>query len=820
MRMNFLKIKRLNKQYLLSFTNITLLLLILNLLHGNLGCYEPYLMRTTAFLLMMLSTTITIKPSHLKHLQKNILIPAVLLLISSFIILFQTKNQLIWLMSTSAWASSLLLLTIKTERKELPFFLKMSILYTIFAIFVETLPTVWLSIQHFSYIFTTIIGKLIGKEMIYGPSVSGLWILIMFFLFYFLIFIHDKKKIRFSIATISLILTWIFYLTVRAYLPLFQHEISAFKNQTLAINSQIILFLTLLIPTAIYYLKSYNIPSYKPQKSTSNLYSHLRNPKLASIITLLIVSLFITLIFVPSADNGTVLFYQKDMLGTWDKPEYGRYGEHAAGMFGLLPEYLNHFGYSTVVTNTSINEKILDQITTLVIINPSQTFSADEKEVIWDFVARGGSLLVLGDHTDIGGIKKPLDTLLEPVGIKFNFDSALPTTDNWVNSIQILYNKIGFDVDRNLVGWSVGASLDLSGESFPIVVARYAFSDHGNYLNTERAFLGDYTYNKNEEFGDLVLVAGAFYGEGKVLVFGDTTSFQNPSIPEAHRFVYNVFEWLNGRDNSSFYLIKTIASVILFLTYFGALLLLFRKTGFFITLSVILLATFIVVVVVNSCIVGEETIGGERLAYIDASHIEKFNIIGYNDGSLTGFMTSLGRNRYFPFIFTDFVSNRLSNYKILVLVTPTEAFSEEEVHEVEEFMREGGLVVLSCGYSTKDAVDLLLQDLCIDISDIPLGPVPYIEENPDAFKDEPRFVGAYPIIYNGTDVEAFYNVTIENRTYTIVVFKHYGLGGMLFIADEQFLLDKNLEGAYDYWPGNIEFLRSIFQKLEAEGIPR
>ncbi|EMR75305.1 hypothetical protein MBGDF03_01115 [Thermoplasmatales archaeon SCGC AB-540-F20] len=48
----------------------------------------------------------------------------------------------------------------------------------------------------------------------------------------------------------------------------------------------------------------------------------------------------------------------QNMLGTWDIPEYGKYGREASGMFGLLPIYLTASGYE--------NEIVVENITTFL----------------------------------------------------------------------------------------------------------------------------------------------------------------------------------------------------------------------------------------------------------------------------------------------------------------------------------------------------------------------------------------------------------------------------------------------------------------------
>ena len=60
----------------------------------------------------------------------------------------------------------------------------------------------------------------------------------------------------------------------------------------------------------------------------------------------------------------------------------------------------------------------------LVLINSPKEWNDADRRVVLDFVARGGSLLVLGDHTDVFGLMRGFNSLLGPLGIKFRFDSA------------------------------------------------------------------------------------------------------------------------------------------------------------------------------------------------------------------------------------------------------------------------------------------------------------------------------------------------------------------------------------------------------------
>ena len=80
----------------------------------------------------------------------------------------------------------------------------------------------------------------------------------------------------------------------------------------------------------------------------------------------------------------------------------------------------------------------------------------------------------------------------------------------------------------------------------PVIVARHGFSDRGNQNNADRAFLGNRRYDRGERLGDIVLAADAKQGQGAVLVFGDTSPFQNLPIPFHWRFVLDTFSYVSG----------------------------------------------------------------------------------------------------------------------------------------------------------------------------------------------------------------------------------------------------------------------------------
>ncbi len=261
-------------------------------------------------------------------------------------------------------------------------------------------------------------------------------------------------------------------------------------------------------------------------------------------------------------DRGVVSF---------TKPDYTRYGESAGGMFGMFPEYVRLFGSKSEVVKDV--PAPLDPGKTLVLTNLDQDFGVETRQRIWDFVAKGGKLWVLGDHTFIkdekqapgtpptGGPVKPginhLNEMLAPTHISFNNDSAQFFPQGWFHSYRFPqgtpFAALRDDAE-NRPGILVGASLKLGVPAQPLVFGRFGYSDWG--LDTpqgDRGYLGDFKYQPSERLGDLVLVAGERYGKGRVLVFGDTSSFFNNNLGRSFELLRACLGWLGESNGWSFF---------------------------------------------------------------------------------------------------------------------------------------------------------------------------------------------------------------------------------------------------------------------------
>ncbi|GAG29132.1 unnamed protein product, partial [marine sediment metagenome] len=203
-----------------------------------------------------------------------------------------------------------------------------------------------------------------------------------------------------------------------------------------------------------------------------------------------------------------VVLYEKGYLN-WSKPDFSSFGEYSGGMLGRLPIFLKLLGFE-VVLSKSLDQATLAQARVAVVFNPYEKLSGAEHAAVWDFVRRGGSLMVVGEHTWLNDKDEDtLNHLLSPSDVRFNFDSATYHIGGWLHgygfSADAVYHRMRGDMNQPGIG--IGASLDLEGDAEPMLLGTHGYSDWG--VRPRRAgtqFLGDRRYVPGEQLGDLVLV--------------------------------------------------------------------------------------------------------------------------------------------------------------------------------------------------------------------------------------------------------------------------------------------------------------------------
>lgn len=855
-----------NRRVLLSASlfsvNLLCILLALLILSKNLFfTYSPlYPLIAFFFMLGILLLNLPLQQTTLTLIKKNPhqvpLAFGLLLCLGGFLLLILSDTQLLWLCSIPLILTGLTicLQILNKKRNEFHILAITSFVYALVFVFLQSIPFAWYVFQQGSLIASQTVGMITGAPLLLGPSVSGLGILLLFIIFFFTIFFvtpHKTKKdmLWFLFCLAGVVFIWLGSLLLLSVLTFASGDVTLF---------QVLFFLFCLIVSFAllgrYHGKGPSVEMILPHKN--QMKRIVKNGAVWAAMLLFCSTTLLTLFFqaeAPPVDQQKIVFYGKNMVGTWDVPAYGKYGKDAVGMFGLWPvytttlsyrtelivgnktkfldtelafnqtitKYLNLTDYTTIIEAEELTSPLLENAAVFVIANINSSLSSKECAVIWEYVQNGGSLLVIGDHTDVGGMQTPLNDLLTPVGIQYRFDAALPLdeTFKWLTSLQFAHHPLmAPSLEEDELQYGIGASLDVTPFAFPLVTGSYAFSDQGNRSNIDIAYLGDYDNTRGEQLGDVILVAGSYYGDGRVLVFGDTSSFQNPALPFSYGFLERMFVWLTSGQTATTNILQIAGSLLLLGGAVGAYVLFKDRTMSFSFFPLLLCVSLITTTSINALMMNPtDGTSAENLVYIDASHAERFSLESFTDRSVNGLIVNLQRNNLLPVVLRDFSKERIMKCPLLLFNAPTKAFTAEETAFLYSYMNQGGVVILATGYDDKEASLPLLETFSVDIQATPLGPVPYVEGNLTLYQNEPRFVDSWPVSFTGDEMFSYYNFTWDDVSFHLVVFIKHGAGGLLVISDSQYLLDKNIESIYDYWPGNILFLKYLLDELPLRG---
>ncbi|MEW5803006.1 MAG: hypothetical protein AB1847_12975 [bacterium] len=697
---------------------------------------------------------------------------------------------------------------------------------------------VWYAVKQVNQLLMNIIAAVLRRPMPFGHHASGFFTLIPFFFYFFALALYkitrekkstrtltgEKKSIRtltdslifFPLALISQAVYLLVHQAVfsRLQLRIYQDTflLTPFETQWFA-------FLLFLIPLYLVWRRTpcagtapHTVLHHNGRKGAAARGLQLWPGLILLILFLLIAHDRWSVLHLQPPYGKTVLIY--DNLD-WSCPEFGSYGDKSGGMFGNLPGFLTSLGYGVSVSREISGEK-LEGVDCLVIINLMERFDGPIIEAIHRFIGAGGSLLIMGDHTGYGFIREPFNDILKPVSISFQFDSARSLVPSWQDCMEIRPHPITeHAVTENDIQIWTGASLAVCPPARPILVGKRAFSDAGRRENGRDGFLGDLEYQKSEWLGDVVLAAEARLGEGKILVFGDTSSLQNGSLPYDRRFAQDIFQWLTSEEGKKVRDSRPPWHVFLPLLWFFFLLSLvlawcthpFAAT-FWLVAGLYLLTPLRFF---HRPDYPPREGGKTKIAYIDNSHGEFFDLTGWQKNSLDGLAYNLMRNRYSPYITKKLDPALLNQAKLWIFISPTRSFSPKEKEELHRFMNQGGIILWSAGWAVREASTSFLGDLGLSLENIPLGPV---KKRYGGY--EVQFQDAWPVHVDEQDRKS--TVILQKGGYPLVVFQKHGQGGILLISDSRFLLNQNLEDMNNFYrEGNIFFLRDIVKKSREGG---
>lgn len=237
----------------------------------------------------------------------------------------------------------------------------------------------------------------------------------------------------------------------------------------------------------------------------------------------------------------------------------GQFSYLALHGMGRLFDHLASNGYATrYVTRDDAHELTADVLRGVDILFVdllglhSLDYSAREVEVVRRWVERGGGLLVASDHTNVYDNARRVNALLEPMGIRVTYSTAIDRVPDFANpeGSYLKVRRFGtHPVTRGVRAITYLGGATLATQHGVAFLSEGGFSDFWAEGRPPR-HLGNWRRDPSEEAGSLPLLAARDFGAGRVVVLGDENLLGNQQLFMADNFalVTNLFAWLAGLE--------------------------------------------------------------------------------------------------------------------------------------------------------------------------------------------------------------------------------------------------------------------------------
>ena len=520
-----------------------------------------------------------------------------------------------------------------------------------------------------------------------------------------------------------------------------------------------------------------------------------------------------------------IVAYDKGYLN-WLKPEYD---SQVDGFYGLLPQFVESLG-GKFTKSKDLSEHDLAAADVLVLLHPDQPWSEQTLQRIWNYVRRGGSLLLTADPVICeGDSRSSFNDVLRPTGMQVRYDTAVTRTGNWEQSCQVLAHPAaaGLDDLRNRFGFELGSSIRTCWPARPVLVGRWGWSDPGSdAVNTGVSY-----YNAGKLLGDLVLAAEQPFGQGRIFVLGNSSPLRNEMLANAYPFAGRLLGYLANRPSSPQAFWRQLLGLLALMTL--AVLVALRPAAWQVILTAMVLSLSLLCCTAAGYWSGRvlpdgrpHTPGGfNNVAYIDASHLEAYSSDLWVNRGIAGLTRTLMRHGYLPLLADDLTTERLERAGLLISVAPAREFTAAERSSVGQFVAGGGTFLCTVGAEEARASAPLLADFSFAVPRSPVPPgSPVREPEPLGWFQQffgkasdnryVQFFAGWPLECVAPNNQELVAWTDENGSNRPIVVSHAEQGGtVVVIGDTYFASNENLETAENLVPDNIRFWRWLLSRV-------
>jgi hypothetical protein len=263
----------------------------------------------------------------------------------------------------------------------------------------------------------------------------------------------------------------------------------------------------------------------------------------------------------------------------------------------------------------------------------------------------------------------------------------------------------------------------------PLIIGRYGIGDLGDLAKQDGgSFMGDSRYNAGERLGDIVLAAEKRVGKGRVIVFGDTSSFTNNLTVSSHPYTARLLAYLAAPSAANPQAMwRQAISWVLLAVALGWLL--FDRRP--LTLAALSLGLgggvwlfSAVSEAANEVLPTGEHRERNNVAYIDTSHHGAHSDEALRDDGLMGLTSMLVRHGYLALQMSEFSGERLMNEpdvrdgslgpsslkaRLVVSIAPQREYTDAECDVIDEYIARGGRWILTVGADDAGPARRLLE---------------------------------------------------------------------------------------------------------------
>jgi hypothetical protein len=419
----------------------------------------------------------------------------------------------------------------------------------------------------------------------------------------------------------------------------------------------------------------------------------------------LAVSLFWVPVGAPRA--GRVMVVEKH--STWEPTTepYGTevYGE--AGSYNYAAAYAwcgQYFEMSRLLPSESIDESTLGRCDVLVVKTPTERFAVDEVRAIVRFVRDGGSLLLIGDHTNVFNMNTYLNDIARLFGFTFRNDLLFRVGEPYKQPYAP--GRPAHPAVQHVppMDFAVSCSIDPGASPGRMVIrSRGLWSLPPAYQ--EMNYHPQAEYRPRSQYGAWCQLWSTGYGRGRVLAFADSTLFSNfcvfqPGKAELLRGLLDFANHHSWLDRPWASLLFSLSSTFAALALVGAGLWLNRGAGWLGPVVVGLcgwsLALLVVEAVHRRTLPVPQQQRSQTLVVIDrtVSEVPLFTGAfaddddGYGYGMMEQWIPRLGVS------LARRSGNEVFDADALVVICPTASVSDAYQRRLIEFVASGGQLLV------------------------------------------------------------------------------------------------------------------------------